>query len=60
MSHADSKKPATGDMLRCENCGFEVQVTQECDCDYDCHDLKCCGQSMKNVTSLEVPSSMGK
>lgn len=60
MSHADSQHPNTGDMFRCEKCGFELQVTQECNCEKPCHDLKCCGHSMKNVTSLEVPSSVGK
>ncbi|MDZ4657769.1 MAG: hypothetical protein SH868_09360 [Bythopirellula sp.] len=59
MSHADPENPATGDMFRCEKCDFEVQVTKECDCDPPCHELKCCGQLMKNVTSLEVPSSVG-
>ncbi len=60
MSHANTKNPATGDMFRCEKCDFELQVTQECDCDKPCVDLRCCDQSMKNVTSQEVPSSVGK
>jgi hypothetical protein len=60
MSHADPKNPATGDMFRCEKCGFEVQVLTECGCDPPDVDLNCCGQSMKNVTSQEVPSAVGK
>lgn len=60
MSHADPNSPATGDMYRCEKCEFEVQVTKECECEKSCVELKCCGQDMKNVTSLEVPSSVGK
>ncbi len=59
MSHADPKNPATGDMFRCEKCGFEVQVTQECECQTSCVKLMCCSQDMQNVTSLEVPSSVG-
>jgi hypothetical protein len=60
MSHASRQNPATGDMFRCENCDFEVQVVTECDCDKPCVDLKCCEKPMKNVTSQEVPSSKGK
>jgi hypothetical protein len=59
MSHANPQNPATGDMFRCEKCGFEVQVITECSCGPPCVDLKCCNQSMKNVTSQEVPSSVG-
>lgn len=60
MSHAYSKRPVTGDMFRCDKCGFEVQVITECKCDEPCVDLNCCGQDMRNVTSQEVPSSAGK
>jgi hypothetical protein len=60
MSHADPHNPATGDMFRCEQCGFEVQVITECSCDSPDVDLRCCDQSMKNVTSQEVPSAVGK
>jgi G:T-mismatch repair DNA endonuclease (very short patch repair protein) len=60
MSHADPKNPVTGDMFRCEKCGFEVQVVTECKCQDSCVDLNCCGQVMKNVTSQEVPSAVGK
>lgn len=59
MSHADPQSPATDDMLRCEKCGFEVQVIQECECKTSCVELRCCGQDLKNVTSLKVPSSVG-
>jgi hypothetical protein len=60
MSHANSTNPATGDMYRCQKCSFEVQVITECDCDKPCVDLNSCGEDMKNVTSQEVPSSVGK
>lgn len=60
MSHANPKNPAVGDMFRCEKCGVEVQVLTECNSEPPCVDLRCCNQPMKNITSQEVPSAVGK
>lgn len=44
-----------GDVYVCKDCGFEIQVLKECDCDADepcqegqdqCCDIVCCGQPM--------------
>jgi len=53
----EQKQPETGDMLRCETCGMAIQVIEVCKSE-DCRDsLQCCGNVMKNITGLEVPSS---
>lgn len=36
----------TGEVLYCEDCGFEVTVTKGCDCEDRCV-IKCCGKPMK-------------
>ncbi len=43
--------PKTGDVFVCaKDCGFELEVTQDCKCDdCECVSLACCGEAMKKV-----------
>jgi len=49
-----TNSPNTGDMYRCEKCELEIHVTKGCECKDGCSEFKCCGQPMKDVTSLSV------
>ncbi|MBS4872068.1 MAG: hypothetical protein KHZ78_04445 [Peptoniphilus sp. oral taxon 375] len=44
-----------GEIYKCQDCSFEIQVISECDCDHDepcqdnqeqCCDFTCCGKPM--------------
>ncbi len=44
-----------GDVYKCQDCGFEIEVIAECDCDKDeacqpgqdhCCEFTCCGKEM--------------
>ncbi|EGS31699.1 hypothetical protein [Urinicoccus massiliensis] len=44
-----------GDVYKCQDCGFEIEVINECDCDKDeacqpgqdhCCEFTCCGKEM--------------
>ncbi|MDO5713882.1 MAG: hypothetical protein Q4Q07_05560 [Tissierellia bacterium] len=44
-----------GEVYTCKDCGFEIEVLKECNCDVDeacqpdqdhCCDFECCGQPM--------------
>ncbi|HYT93706.1 MAG TPA: hypothetical protein VEL76_33615 [Gemmataceae bacterium] len=42
--------PKKGDRFRCERCGMEVQVTQDCHCSGSEHaEFNCCGQALRKV-----------
>ncbi len=42
--------PKQGDKFRCEACGMEIEVTQECGCDEQEHvHFHCCGREMVKV-----------
>lgn len=48
MICSDMKK---GDLYYCEDCGFEIEVINECNCDHEseentCTVVSCCGQEM--------------
>ena len=39
--------PKSGDTFRCEACGMELEITQDCNCQNGQHaSFRCCGQEM--------------
>jgi hypothetical protein len=40
-------RPKKGDRFRCANCGMQLQVTANCNCDHDDVHFHCCGQEME-------------
>ena len=39
--------PKKGDQYRCEVCGMELEITQDCTCnDHDAVRFQCCGQEL--------------
>jgi hypothetical protein len=46
MSTHTKQLPKTGDTLRCQKCGMEVKVSQDCKCDSGQPRLECCGQPL--------------
>ncbi len=52
LSCGEMKK---GEIYKCQDCGFEIEVIKECDCDHEepcqdnqekCCDFTCCGKPM--------------
>ena len=42
----------TGEVLVCNECGFEVTVTKGCNCDEKCV-INCCGKPMQEKSGPE-------
>jgi len=41
-----------GDVYKCDFCGLEIEVKQECTCSEDdcrCNELECCGSAMSKA-----------
>jgi hypothetical protein len=46
-ANANSAPPKKGDIFRCDKCGMEIQVTQDCKCKGPEHvHFQCCGQDL--------------
>ena len=44
---SNSATPKKGDTFRCDKCGMEIQVTQDCKCKDGEHvHFECCGQGL--------------
>ncbi len=39
--------PKKGERFRCNSCGMEIQVTQDCTCEKGGAFFECCGQEME-------------
>lgn len=45
----EDKVPKTGDKFRCQQCGMELTITSDCQCEGASPRLECCGQPLKKV-----------
>lgn len=45
MTHTEDL-PQTGQKYRCEQCGMELEITQDCRCQHGEPRLECCGQPL--------------
>jgi hypothetical protein len=41
--------PQAGEMFRCQQCGMELEITQDCRCAQGTPRLECCGRPLKKV-----------